>query len=95
MIKQVLVCGMLFSFVLLLGLEIGTSQTWVRNAEYKVDPFGANIYLCLEREIIVIPTWSKGTSLEQEMTNVANSTIKVTYESDLTGSSLKLLPGLT
>lgn len=44
-IKQVLVCGMLFSFVLLLGLEIGTSQTWVRNAEYKVDPFGTNIFV--------------------------------------------------
>lgn len=53
------------------------------------------IFLCLEREIIVIPTWSKGTSLEQEMTNVANLAIKVTYESDLTGSSLKPLPGLT
>lgn len=48
---------MLFSFVLLLGLEIGTSQTWVRNVlSIKLNHLVQIFLLCLEREIIVIPT---------------------------------------
>lgn len=77
------------------GLKLVPAKLGSGTQSIKLTHLAQIFLLCLEGEIIVIPTWSKGTSLDQEMTNVANLTIKVTYESDLTGSSLKPLPGLT